>query len=122
MNKLRFWLSSKKLQMAQLHDLQRQLQEAWDKSNYWKGKAVDWRDFSVSINAQLNRVSRERYQERELRLKVVGRLGVRVAEACGLLKDCRSLLNSVMDAPLEGNIRELTGRIDVFMGYGEGEE
>ena len=75
MKRMRYWLSSKKVQMAQLHDLRRQLQEAWDargdlemhlddcQLNYYAKCA----DYDGMID-QLHRVARERDNERKLRL------------------------------------------------------
>ena len=85
--KRKYWLSSKRRQMAKLHDLQRQLQEAWDE----RDELLDERDMSHAINlelvadarnlaAQLHRVARERDKERELRLAAEDRRDVYLAE------------------------------------------
>ena len=63
MTRIRYWLSSKKLQMAQLKDLSRQLQEAWDDA------AGD-----EYLRDQLHRVARERDNERKLRLEAEDKL------------------------------------------------
>ena len=74
MKRMRYWLASKKLLMAQLHDLQRQLQEAWNVSAAFeegyneRGKAYN------NLTDQLHRVARERDQERKLRLEAEDRL------------------------------------------------
>ena len=75
MKRIRYWLSSKRRQMAKLHDLQRQLQEAWDDVSAAEGHTQSWVKIYVeevakrdSVLAQLHRVARERDKERELRL------------------------------------------------------
>jgi len=94
MKHIKYWLSSKRRQMAKLHDLQRQLQEAWDESDtlgdalveawdaadVWKGYFENKKEECQSITKQLHRVSRERYQERELRLAAEDRRDVYLAE------------------------------------------
>ena len=73
-DRIRFYFASKKVQMAQLHDLSRQLQEAWDEQERLD-KAFDWSAVKVAecreerdyLQDQLHRVARERFQERELR-------------------------------------------------------
>jgi len=75
MNRIRFYFASKKVQMAQLHDLSRQLQEAWDEQERLD-KAFDWSAVKVAecreergyLQDQLHRVARERDNERKLRL------------------------------------------------------
>ena len=75
MNRTRYWLSSKKLQMAQLKDLSRQLQEAWDEQERLDN-AFDWASMQATeceeqrdyLQDQLHRVARERDNERKLRL------------------------------------------------------
>ena len=75
MNCIRFYFASKKVQMAQLHDLKRQLQEAWDEQERLD-KAFDWAAIKVAecreerdyLQDQLHRVARERDNERKLRL------------------------------------------------------
>ena len=76
MKRIRYWLTSKRLLMAQLHDIQRQLQEAWDDKKYYSNLCGDWaalyRETCLdkdNMRVQLHRLSRERYQERELRLE-----------------------------------------------------
>ena len=74
MNKLFYYFASKRLQMAKLHDLSRQLQEAWEISAGYKegyderGKSCDY------LQDQLHRVARERDNERKLRLEAEDRL------------------------------------------------
>ena len=75
MKRIKRWLTSKRLLMAQLHDLQRQLQEAWDKNAMLDGENALLEfanetliDSAENLVTQLHRVSRERFQERELRL------------------------------------------------------
>ena len=78
-DRIRFYFASKKVQMAQLHDLKRQLQEAWENGNSWKETCSSWRETTVNvairwkeaydnITDQLHRVARERDNERKLRL------------------------------------------------------
>ena len=67
MKRMRYWLASKKLLMAQLHDLQRQLQEAWNEKDILEDYYMDEWEKSNSLTDQLHRVARERFQERELR-------------------------------------------------------
>ena len=74
MKRIRYWLSSKRRQMAKLHDLQRQLQEAWDRCDiYEEGLLESWNK-ADSLTIQLHRVARERDKERELRLDTQLRL------------------------------------------------
>ena len=81
MNRTRYWLSSKKLQMAQLKDLSRQLQEAWDEQERLDN-AFDWASMQATeceeqrdyLQDQLHRVARERDNERKLRLEAEGKL------------------------------------------------
>ena len=72
--KIRYWLSSKRRQMAKLHDLQRQLQEAWDERCATVGinALLEFANETLITNAenmaeQLHRVARERDQERKKR-------------------------------------------------------
>ena len=66
--KLKYWLTSKRLLMAQLHDMQRQLQEAWERCDELiTDRALMAQDVDYT-RVQLRRLSRERYDERELRL------------------------------------------------------
>ena len=67
MKHIRYWFAKKKLLMAQLKDLSRQLQEAWDECDVLGDYLVDAWDKQESITDQLHRVARERFQERELR-------------------------------------------------------
>ena len=76
MNRIRFYFASKKVQMAQLHDLKRQLQEAWDeqerldKAFLWlSGRATEYLKEKDYLQEQLHRVARERDNERKLRLE-----------------------------------------------------
>ena len=55
--------------MAQLHDLKRQLQEAWDRSDILDNISVDLAISANSLRDQLHRVARERDQEREKRME-----------------------------------------------------
>ena len=75
MKRIRYWLSSKRRQMAKLHDLQRQLQEAWDEKDKYKvalrksrRQYGDLWDSHDGLKDQLHRVARERDKERKLRL------------------------------------------------------
>ena len=68
MKHIRYWLSSKRLLMAQMHDMQRQLQEAWDKCDELITERALLVQDADYLRNQLSRLSRERYQERELRL------------------------------------------------------
>ena len=65
MNRIRYWLSSKKLQMAQLKDLSRQLQEAWAECDTLGDHLVDSWDYAGDLLVQLHRVARERDNERK---------------------------------------------------------
>ena len=68
MQRIRYWLTSKRLLMAQLHDMQRQLQEAWERCDELiTDRALMAQDVDYT-RIQLRRLSRERYQERELRM------------------------------------------------------
>ena len=63
------WLIRRKLLLAQLADLQRQLQEAWDERDKWKAGFQDRHDYAGSLLEQLHRVARERdecYRQRRL--------------------------------------------------------
>ena len=68
MKRMRYWLASKKLLMAQMHDLQRQLQEAWNEKDILEDYYMDEWDKSNSLTDQLHRVARERDQERKKRI------------------------------------------------------
>ena len=68
MQRIKRWLTSKRLLMAQLHDIQRQLQEAWDKCDELITERALLVQDADYLRNQLSRLSRERYQERELRL------------------------------------------------------
>jgi len=59
--KLKYWLSSKRKLIAQL-------QEARDDRDYTKEVMAEVTDMNRSLARQLRRLSRERFQERELRL------------------------------------------------------
>ena len=74
MKRMRYWFASKKLLMAQLHDLQRQLQEAWTECDTLGDHLVDSRDREECLRDQLHRVARERDNERKLRLEAEDRL------------------------------------------------
>ena len=68
MQRIKRWLTSKRLLMAQLHDMQRQLQEAWDRCDELiTDRALMAQDVDYT-RIQLRRLSRERFQERELRM------------------------------------------------------
>ena len=76
MKRIRYYFASKKLQMAQLHDLQRQLQEAWDDNeglekdvHNWKRSAQVYQSDYEYVKDMLHRVARERDNERKLRLE-----------------------------------------------------
>ena len=66
--KIKGWLSSKRLLIAQCEKAQRQLQEAWEERDGWKAACYSWKDTANSITAQLHRLARERDEERRLRL------------------------------------------------------
>ena len=66
--KLRYWLASKKRQMAKLHDRQRQLQEAWNEKDILEDYYMDEWEKSNSLTEQLHRVARERDNERKKRI------------------------------------------------------
>ena len=68
MKRMRYWLASKKLLMAQMHDLQRQLQEAWNEKDLLAEYYVEEWEKSNSLTEQLHRVARERDQERKKRI------------------------------------------------------
>ena len=94
MKHIRYWLSSKRRQMAKLHDLQRQLQEAWDKVAILRDVNETVAMEREYIRDQLHRVARERDKERELRLaaedRLLGRYTVgdkTLAEAASELRD-----------------------------------
>ena len=74
MKKIRYYLASRKLLLAQLGDLQRQLAEAWEERDGWKKAAASWRsaaetthEANDNITEQLHRVARERDEERRQR-------------------------------------------------------
>ena len=69
MKRIRYWFTRRKLLMAQAVDLQRQLQEAWDKCDTLITERALMAQDVAHLRNQLNRVARERYQERELRLE-----------------------------------------------------
>ena len=62
------WLRRNNLLMAQTKDLYRQLQKAWDKCDTLITERALLAQDVDHLRNQLNRVARERYQERELRL------------------------------------------------------
>ena len=68
MKRIRYWLASKKLQMAQLHDLQRQWQEMRDERDKWESSCYAYYDKAAGLLEQLHRVARERDQERKKRI------------------------------------------------------
>ena len=78
MKRMRYWFASKKLLMAQMHDLQRQLQEAWDNCVTLGDHLVAANLYSMEqsdyLTDQLHRVARERDNERKLRLETEDRL------------------------------------------------
>ena len=80
MQRIRYWLTSKRLLMAQLHDMQRQLQEAWDKCDELITERALLVQDADYLRSQMSRLSRERYQERELRLEAEDRRDVYLAE------------------------------------------
>lgn len=78
MFKIRYWLASRKLLMAQLADLSRQLQEAWDERDtlmeinlgHMANKEVihaRHNEANDYLREQLHRVARERDEERRQR-------------------------------------------------------
>ena len=71
---IRYWFTKKKLMLAQLRDLQRQLQEAWDKCDTLITERALLAQDVDHLRNQLNRVARERFQERELRLAAEAKL------------------------------------------------
>ena len=62
------WFRRNNTLMAQAKDLQRQLQEAWDAEKALRVMNGELLDTQLSLTSQLHRLSRERFQERELRL------------------------------------------------------
>jgi len=74
--KLKYWLSSKR----KLDDLRTQLQEARDSKDMAHAISVDLAVSNNHLREQLRRVSRERFQERELRLAAEERRDVYLAE------------------------------------------
>ena len=68
MKRMRYWFAKKKLLMAQMHDLSRQLQEAWDEKDILEDYYMDEWEKSNSLTEQLHRVARERDQERKKRI------------------------------------------------------
>ena len=83
MQRMKGWLSSKRLLIAQCEKAQRQLQEAWDSYDFLKRINTTWQnecddrkeeilllEESLSYTThQLHRVARERDEERRLRLE-----------------------------------------------------
>ena len=76
MNRIRYYFASKKLQMAQLHDLKRQLVKAWgnaeDTERLYINECATNAGLQTDIDYlrdQLHRVARERDNERKLRLE-----------------------------------------------------
>ena len=69
MKRIRYWFTSKRLLLAQMHDLQRQLQEAWDRCDELITDRALMAQENDYITDQLHRVARERDNEREKRLK-----------------------------------------------------
>lgn len=67
MNKLKLFFASKKLLMAQAVDLQRQLWEAWEDTEYWQKGYFAMRCSYENVATQLHRVARERDEERRQR-------------------------------------------------------
>ena len=68
-DKLRYLFSSKKLLLAQLADLQSQLQQAWDENKKLSEDYEDVLNDYYSVRDQLHRVARERdecYRQRRL--------------------------------------------------------
>ena len=80
---MRYWLASKKLQMAQLHDLSRQLQEAWAECDTLGDHLVDSWDREECLRDQLHRVARERDQERKKRIDAEGASAKLITELSG---------------------------------------
>ena len=74
MNRIRYYFASKKVQMAQLHDLKRQWQEMREERDEWRNEAHDWAISNTNIQSQLHRVARERDNERKLRLEAEDKL------------------------------------------------
>ena len=68
MKRMRYWLASKKLLMAQMHDLQRQWQEMRDERDKWESSCYAYYDKAAGLLAQLHRVARERDRERKKRI------------------------------------------------------
>jgi len=78
MQRIKRWLTSKRLLMAQMQDLHRQLTEAWydleemqDARDVAREISVELAEQKHYLQDQLHRVARERDQERELRLAEV---------------------------------------------------
>ena len=75
------WLRRNSTLMAQAKDLARQLQEAWEKydclAEYIDGQQKDFDALDATndyISAQLTRLARSRYEERERRLAAEDKL------------------------------------------------
>ena len=81
MKRIKRWLTSKRLLMAQMSDLSRQLTEAWydleemqDARDVAREISVELAEQKHYLQDQLHRVARERDQERKLRLEAEDRL------------------------------------------------
>ena len=74
MKRVRYCFASRKLLKAQAVDLQRQLQEAWDKVALLRSINETVAQEREYMRDQLHRVARERDEERRLRLEAEGRL------------------------------------------------
>ena len=68
MKRMRYWFAKKKLLMAQMPALQRQLQEAWNEKGTLEDYYMDEWDKNNNLTDQLHRVARERDQERKKRI------------------------------------------------------
>jgi hypothetical protein len=69
MNKLRYYFSSKKRQMAKLHDLSRQLAEAWDEHGAMSETLRESHKGFLFVVDRLHAVARERdecYRQKRL--------------------------------------------------------
>ena len=81
MKRIRYWLTSKRLLMAQAEDLHRQLTEAWfdvadmrEARDAARAVSLEMAETKHYLTEQLHRVARERDRERKLRLEAEDRL------------------------------------------------
>ena len=116
MKRIRYWLSSKKLQTAKLHSLSKQLQEAWDECDTLGDHLVDAWDKQESLTEQLHRVARERDDERGLRLDLEKHYEEQIAEERGKRQRAESAL---LDKCLKQAAEEM---VDIYLAEAPNEE